>query len=398
MNAPQLKKILKEGKPQELRIEAGPAGGGSLFLRIWTKKGGTASAWMHVWYEPGTGKRRKMALGSAGEGGLSLAGAKKAFYEQVEKIQAGIDPLDAKAQDKKANQTFHDFFTSTYYPNAKTYKKPDTYKHEEAHYKHYLAPIVGKMSFDKIKEFHVRKIKQLIEDLAPRTQQYVLATFRQIWNAALDADLAHGPCPARRVKIPKFDNKRQRSLTDSEAEQLLEALKEKDLQTYRIAFLSLYTGMRAGEIFKLRWEDLNLAKRIITIRDSKSGKTRHAFMTNDVHTMFQDMKNGHEGTAHVFLNANGTPWKKISPKFPDTVKALGLNANIEDSRHHVIFHTLRHTFASRLVSAGTNLYTVKELLGHSTITLTERYSHLSEDAMRAATDIFNGSKVSNGSN
>jgi len=71
--------------------------------------------------------------------------------------------------------------------------------------------------------------------------------------------------------------------------------------------------------------------------------------------------------------------------FARVVDRLGLNERIEDSRRQVCFHTLRHTYASWLVEAGVDLYTVKELLGHKTLVMTARYSHLGENSLRQAT-------------
>ena len=72
-------------------------------------------------------------------------------------------------------------------------------------------------------------------------------------------------------------------------------------------------------------------------------------------------------------------------EFAEVVASLGLNNGITDRRQRVYFHTCRHTFASWHVTAGTDLYTVKELLGHSVIAMTERYSHLAPGTLQNAT-------------
>ena len=86
----------------------------------------------------------------------------------------------------------------------------------------------------------------------------------------------------------------------------------------------------------------------------------------------------------VFKDTKGGKIKRISNAFGKTVEELGLNAGVEDRRMKVTFHSLRHTYASWLVQNGEDLYTVKKLLGHSTITMTERYSHLGADTLRKA--------------
>jgi len=80
----------------------------------------------------------------------------------------------------------------------------------------------------------------------------------------------------------------------------------------------------------------------------------------------------------------GDKIKAISKTFDRVVKELGLNDGVTDPRDRVVFHTLRHTFASWLAIQGTPIYTIKELMGHKTLAMTERYSHLIPDSKRSA--------------
>ena len=84
----------------------------------------------------------------------------------------------------------------------------------------------------------------------------------------------------------------------------------------------------------------------------------------------------------VFKNRKGEKIKEISNAFSRTVNELGFNDDIEDKRYKVCFHTLRHTFASWLVEGGTDLYAVQKPMGHSTISMTERYAHLSNGTLQ----------------
>jgi site-specific recombinase XerD len=98
-------------------------------------------------------------------------------------------------------------------------------------------------------------------------------------------------------------------------------------------------------------------------------------MTNEVKEIFRNKKRGSPNDL-VFPSRKGTLRNAISKSFMRTVNKLGLNDGVTDNLNKVVFHTLRHTYASILVQDGLSLYQVSKLLGHSTITITERYAHL----------------------
>jgi site-specific recombinase XerD len=90
----------------------------------------------------------------------------------------------------------------------------------------------------------------------------------------------------------------------------------------------------------------------------------------------------------VFKSEAGGQIKKMSNTFERVVKDMKLNDGIEDKRQKIVFHSMRHSFASWLAQDGENLYSVKELMGHSTLLMTERYSHLAEDNLKGAISRF----------
>ena len=318
-----------------------------------------------------------------GQGPQSLA--EKRELERKRK-EAELEELE---RQEKENITLNEYFYNSYYPDAKINKKEDSYIHEETHFRLWIDPICGNKSIKDLSEFDSRRIvkKLFDDDKTPRTAQYVMATLRQVWNKARRDKRVTGDSPTRNVKIPKFDNRRQRFLNHAEADLLLDTLKEKDETIYRMAFLSLHTGMRASEIFKLTWGCIDIERGIITILDAKSGHGRAAFMTEQIRIMFDGMKRG-KNDDRVFMQRKGIPYKEIPTLFREVITDLKFNENVSDSRQRVCFHTLRHTMASWHAEGGTDLYILKELLGHGSITLTERYSHLSNGALQKATRSF----------
>jgi integrase len=294
---------------------------------------------------------------------------------------------EAKRKTKEREQvTFNDVW-SKYLPQAKADRGEKSLIREESMYRLWIEPVIGDKPLKIIAPIHLEKVKSIMarEGKAPRTIQYTLAIIRQIFNYAKNHDLFTGDNPAKKVKKPKFDNMRVRFLSYDDADSLLSEIKKKSLQTHDMTLLSLHTGMRAGEIFSLTWGDIDFERGIITLWNTKNKRTRSAFMTDSVKDMLLTRKpKDHEPTALVFPGRGGVKIRQISDTFNRAVAKVGFNTGIKDPRQKVCFHTMRHTFASWLVENGTDLYTVKELLGHSDFKMTSRYAHLGENSLQAA--------------
>jgi len=292
---------------------------------------------------------------------------------------------DAETIEQKKAVTFGEYFEKTYHPDAAVSKKHSTWKQEGSYYRVWLKPNIGRIRLVDIKPIHIKAVLSAMDKAgkAPRTIQAVLALARQVWNYARSNDEVSSDWPGKTkaCKAPKFDNRRMRFLTHDECESLIVKLREVSPQVANIALLSLDTGMRAGEIFSLIWENVNMDAGQIRVMDTKSGKNRTAYMTDRVNDMFQALE---DDQGLVFPSNTGARIGQISATVIRAIKALGLNDGITDSRNKATFHSLRHTFASRLVANGTDLYTVKELMGHSTLAMTERYSHVSNESLELA--------------
>jgi integrase len=141
-----------------------------------------------------------------------------------------------------------------------------------------------------------------------------------------------------------------------------------------MVILSLHTGVRRGELFGLTWGDFDLAGERITIRgaSAKSGRTRHIPLNAEALraiSRWQDQAIDLAGL--MFPGAGGKKLTNVQKSWKSALKAADINS--------FRWHDLRHTFASRLVMAGVNLNTVRDLLGHSDYAMTLRYSHLAPE-------------------
>jgi integrase len=147
-----------------------------------------------------------------------------------------------------------------------------------------------------------------------------------------------------------------------------------------MVLLALNTGMRRGELTQLTWADVDLTAKRATVRAgyAKSGKARHLPLNSEALSVLKTYKKQHDGKGPIFgVKSVTTSWG-----------SLMLAAQIHDFR----FHDLRHTFASKLVMASVDLNTVRELMGHSDITMTLRYAHLAPEHKAAAVEKLVASK------
>ncbi len=299
------------------------------------------------------------------------------------------DALEKKQQEQQAKDlmTLEMFFKNIYYPAIKTEKKPKTYGREEQLFRAWINPTIGDKPFQEISTFDLERLKKTMVDAgkSPRTIEYALTTLGMIFRYAGSTGHHEGDIPTSQVKKPKYDNKRVRFLSTDEAHQLLDTLKMMSPQVHDMALLSLHCGLRAGEVFSLTWGGIDMDHDLITLLDTKSGRTRTLSMTDDVKQIFTARGPGRREDL-LFPAGHGGQIKIISNSFRNAVKKAGFNEGITDRRQRVTFHTLRHSFSSWLVMEGISLYEVKELLGHASLAMTERYSHLSPDSNRKEAD------------
>jgi site-specific recombinase XerD len=226
----------------------------------------------------------------------------------------------------------------------------------------------GTMPLSNIWKLDVERFRSVLaKELAPATVNRHIVLLKSIFNKAISWGKAkHNP--VRGIKLFK-ETHRIRFLSNDEEEQLNTIFPPKYWPWVEFAF---HTGLRREEQFGLQWENVDFGTGIITIPQSKSGEIRYVSMNDRVVEILRNMPSRFH-SPYVFTSTNGQT-SMNSRNFTQRIFLPHVRqAGISNFR----WHDLRHTFASRLVMAGTDLRTVQELMGHKTITTTMRYSHLS---------------------
>lgn len=278
-------------------------------------------------------------------------------------------------------------FWDHYFP-AQDDKKQTSRDREKSLFKNWIGPVIGDLTLKQISPFDVEKVKKQMFDAgqSPRSVKYSLSLIRQVFNYSKGHGLYDGdhPIGKDKARMPKFDNARLRFVDYEEAEKLLDALKIRHYATYEVSMMSLYAGLRAGEIFDLQWRDINLKQGEITLRDTKSGATSIVDMTDEIRGLLSNKKQGRPNDLVFPGPRSGKRQEKVSKVFRQVAKELGFNKDITDRRQQVCFHTLRHTFASWLIEQGEDIYTVQKLLREKTLSMAARYSHLTDSKKKDA--------------
>ena len=301
------------------------------------------------------------------------------------------------SEEYVTNMPFQDFFERYYMPEAKRSKR--SWLTDEQRYHKIIKPAIGAKPLPAITREDIQGIiDSLVESgAAPSTiKQYrsiINYTFTQASLTKLQgATIFGGQNPVRGVKIPPIKNARERFLTAKEVKSLINAAKKLPyIDLHDCIVLSLNTGLRLGELQRLEWPDVDMAHAMLTVRDEAHRKPGGKVPLNDAALgIFKErwkQQKKRIATGLVFPPiVGGNMRASLTHAFRALVDSVGLNDGIrpDDRARRIVFHSLRHTFASWLACNGEDIYRIQRLMRHRTITMTMRYAHLIPDATRSA--------------
>lgn len=289
-----------------------------------------------------------------------IVGPNKKLAESIwHKRQAEI--AENKFLDKRKDEKikFKDFAQVYFENHAKVNKR--SWELDERYIKRW-GEYFGDKLLVEISSIDIEKYKakRLEEQATPAYINRELACLKCIFNKAILWKKFYRPNPMKGVKLFKENNQRVRYLEKTEMFRLLDECKG---ELRSIVMVAANTGMRRGEIEALRWNDIDLHADLIYIRKSKSGHSRIVPMNRVVKEVFNAL----------YIRKASDKQHIFERRHREAFEAAVERAEIKNFR----FHDLRHHFASYASMAGMDLNTLRELLGHKTLAMTQRYSHLS---------------------
>ena len=238
----------------------------------------------------------------------------------------------------------------------------------------------SKLYLDEINPLYIERYKaeRLSGGLRPSTVNRCLAIMRKALNLAVEWGFLDRNQVPRIKLLPEKDNMMEKILSGEEENRLLGACSS---NLRPILIIALNTGMRLGEILGLRWSQVDFQAKRIRVERTKSGKVRHIEANTPLLRELLGLKSLDGQSGYVFLNSRtGKPLTTVKTAFKVACRRAGISG--------LRFHDLRHTFASRLVLLGVDPITVRNLLGHSSVRITERYTHTNQEQKRNAVELL----------
>ncbi|MCH7549024.1 MAG: tyrosine-type recombinase/integrase [Candidatus Krumholzibacteriota bacterium] len=275
-------------------------------------------------------------------------------------------------QTMKPGPVFEDFAKTYLESYSKLNKAPQSYRRDCTSMKK-LAKYFGQRRLTAITPILIEHYKRerLAQGKQPSTINRELACLKHLFSIAITWKKVLVN-PVKLVKLFHEDNQVSRVVSIEEENALLTEAAD---HLRPILVCALDTGMRLGEILSLNWDNVELERSVLHVVKTKTRRNREIPISGRLGDILR-ATNPSFRSGRVFRRRDGKPIRSVREVYKNTVERAGLPS--------VRFHDLRHTFATRLVLNNVDLFTVKELLGHSTIVTTQRYAHPNAESKRAA--------------
>ena len=342
-----------------------------------------------------TGDTRRLTIGAHGSP-WTVEMARSEAKKILGRAANGQDPAQEKQELKK--QFSVAALCDQYLQHGCATKKPSTLVTDRGRIERHIKPLLGRK---KVQEVTRADITKFLQDVAQGKTAADIKTGKRgraiirggrgaatrtvgllggIFAYAVDCGMID-MSPV--IGVKRFaDKKGNRYLSQQELVALGEALRQAESEnenSYALAILKLliFTGARKGEIEQLKWQEVDFASGYLKLADSKTGQKAIPLNAGALQILHDQRRI--ESNDHVFPAYRGKGFYEGTPKVWKNIRS---GAGLEDVR----LHDLRHSFASIAVSGGASLPIIGALLGHAHSATTQRYAHLSDDPLRAASD------------
>lgn len=251
---------------------------------------------------------------------------------------------------------------------------------DENRFMNYIKPKFENKEPRDIIQLDVDRLRiNMMKNLKPQTVKHVLALLKRIVNFGVNKGLCSGM--NFKIQMPLVNNLKTEDLTPEQLGSLIDAINQDDnLQAANFMRLALFTGMRRGELFKLKWEHIDFERGFIDIKDPKGGQDQKISLNEGSRKVLQS--HIRTESPYVFPGRGGRQRVDINHQVNRIKDRAGLPRDFRP------LHGLRHAYASMLASTGkVDMYTLQKLLTHKDPRMTQRYAHLRDEALKQAADL-----------
>jgi integrase len=331
-----------------------------------------------------SGVSRRLTIGRHGPL-LTFDQAKRQARALLSDAMRGKDPVETRNAAKKT-PSVADLAADYLERHAVPKKRTKSVRDDRAMLDKIILPALGTKKAESIGRREVEAVHIGMKD-RPYQANRVLSLLSKMFNLAIEWGWRTDN-PAR--GIPRYhEDRRDRWLSDGELRRLCAALDEHpNIRAANAIRLQLLTGARLGEVLSSRKDHFDLERGVWTkpSHQTKQKRTEHLPLSTQAQALVASIIEAGDSVSPFLFpgNKSGRPLRDIKKFWA----AVTQRAGIADYRRH----DNRHTYASHLVSSGLSLEIVGRLLGHTTAATTQRYAHLADDPLRAATNRF-GAKI-----
>lgn len=252
---------------------------------------------------------------------------------------------------------------------------------DENRFNKHIKPVFGDKEPSQIVPLDIDRLRLglLKRGKSPGTVKNVLELLRRLVNFGMKKHLCQGP--GFNIELPKANSMKTEDLTPEQLKKLLDVIESDPINPAGAMMeLAIFTGMRRGELFKLKWDDIKFERGFIHLKDPKGGPDQKIPINETTRGTLERI--ARTKSPFVFPGRGGKQRVDIKRRLNAIKAAAGLPKDFRP------LHGLRHVYASMLASSGkVDLYTLQKLLTHKSPAMTQRYAHLRDEALKRAASV-----------